>query len=603
MSALAVYAICLTVYALTCGASVGWLDAPELIAASSSLGVPHSPGHPLVVMLGKIASLLPIGDIPFRVAFASALAGAGAATAVFCLARGVLAPIIDGKTRQTASRSVEGIALGAALAAAFSWALWFQGVRAEVYALQAVLVVAALACALAYQRERRISHLLVFTFLAGLAAANHPAIAATVLVPAVVVVLWKTRTGARRLGLAAATGILGLVSLLYLPVRAAAGPAMNWGDPSSLSRFFWTITGRAFHKTAGAQHTSPFGQDVAQALAAVVRGATIPLALLALVAIYVALRAGRQRATVITLISIATLSIVGRAILGFDPETPDHHAYLIPAVVSVVLLGAIAIAMLIKFVERRRAPSALAAASAAIAMALLAIVQLGSNVGKSTLTDARASDRLLESMVAELPPRTLLLSAYFETRFQLYAATEVFGARPDVTILDRSFLTYPGAAAHQIALHPELATLINAPLRAGRPTPLALLDLELEKRPVFAELHPNVNRDLRVRLAPLGAFALYLKDVSAQMRAQIERLDAIATARLARTAATDVPFDGERAMLSYIWRDYMKLELYCDLGRLDAAAATYRRLIAIVPGDRQLQSVALRCRLIDSEAE
>ena len=595
VSALAVYAISLAVYALTCGAALGWLDAPELVAAGSSLGIPHSPGHPLVVMFGKMATLLPIGDIAFRIAFASAAVAAGAATAIYCLIRDLLTTLASGKERQNRG-AVTAIALGAALTSAFAWALWFQAVRAEVYALETLLCVSALTQALAYSRERKLRALLTFAFLAALAASNHPAIAATVLLPASIVVL-LARPRARELGLAATTALLGFAALLFLPVRAAADPALNWGDPSTLGRFLWTISGRAFHKTAGAEHTSSLGQDAAQSVFAVIEAATLPLALLALVAIYLLIRNREQLEATVCLVAVAALAVVGRAVLGFDPETPDHHAYLVPAIVAVIALGAIGLTLIARAIERRGAPSALALPIAAVALIILAAVQYMSNRDRSTLANARASDQLIEATIAGLPPRALVLSAYFETRFQLYAASQVFGARPDVTILDRSFLTYPGAVDHEVRHHPEFESLIRAPLAAGSAPPLALIDAETERRSVFVELHPNVGKQLRARLAPLGAFALYLRNPDGGDRSQIEAIDAAAMEKLAQAAATDVPFDGERAMLSYIWRDYLRLELYCERGRMQAAMTTYARLEKIVPGDRQLGTLAVLCGL------
>ena len=46
--------VAFALYALTASPALGWLDAPEFAAAAASLGVSHSPGHPLVALVGLV---------------------------------------------------------------------------------------------------------------------------------------------------------------------------------------------------------------------------------------------------------------------------------------------------------------------------------------------------------------------------------------------------------------------------------------------------------------------------------------------------------------------------------------------------------------------
>ena len=41
-------------------------------------------------------------------------------------------------------------------------------------------------------------------------------------------------------------GALPLLTYLYLPIRAHAHPAYNWGDPETLYAFYYHVTGRMF---------------------------------------------------------------------------------------------------------------------------------------------------------------------------------------------------------------------------------------------------------------------------------------------------------------------------------------------------------------------
>ena len=69
-----------------------WLDSSELATAGFRLGSPHPTGFPLWCVLAKVASLIPIGEIAFRIDLMSAVTGALAvlwtARLVIAVARG-----------------------------------------------------------------------------------------------------------------------------------------------------------------------------------------------------------------------------------------------------------------------------------------------------------------------------------------------------------------------------------------------------------------------------------------------------------------------------------------------------------------------------------
>ncbi|MBT7372406.1 MAG: DUF2723 domain-containing protein, partial [Candidatus Marinimicrobia bacterium] len=47
--------------------TVSYWDCGEFIAVSHTLGVPHPPGSPFFLLLGRVASMVPISDdIAFR---------------------------------------------------------------------------------------------------------------------------------------------------------------------------------------------------------------------------------------------------------------------------------------------------------------------------------------------------------------------------------------------------------------------------------------------------------------------------------------------------------------------------------------------------------
>ena len=73
---LAIFLVTLGVYVKTMAPTVAFWDCGEFIATAYTMSVPHPPGSPLYVLLGRIFSLVPIGEIAIRINFMTALSSA-----------------------------------------------------------------------------------------------------------------------------------------------------------------------------------------------------------------------------------------------------------------------------------------------------------------------------------------------------------------------------------------------------------------------------------------------------------------------------------------------------------------------------------------------
>lgn len=207
--------------------SAAFFDTGEFGAVAWRLSISHPPGHPVHAAVTGAILRLPLGDVPFRANLASALCLA-AALGAFALLLRALAPRL----------SVIGIIAAAALPAVMP-AIWLQGVRAEVYALQLLLSVglAGLCLAVARGRDARALPALALTF--GLAGANH-SLLGLALVPVALLAIALGRPGRRALLAAVPAGALGLSAYLWLPLRATAGDEVGWGRPDTLADF-WAV--------------------------------------------------------------------------------------------------------------------------------------------------------------------------------------------------------------------------------------------------------------------------------------------------------------------------------------------------------------------------
>src|ERR1043166_5683069 len=67
-------------YIITLAPSTAMWDTSEYIAAASPLGMPHPPGNPLFVLIGRVFAILPIaGSVAARINVLAALSSAVAA--------------------------------------------------------------------------------------------------------------------------------------------------------------------------------------------------------------------------------------------------------------------------------------------------------------------------------------------------------------------------------------------------------------------------------------------------------------------------------------------------------------------------------------------
>ncbi|MBA2509930.1 MAG: DUF2723 domain-containing protein [Rubrobacter sp.] len=210
------------------------LDSPMLQAAVPVLGVGHPTGYPTYMMLTHLFTYLPFGDAAYRVNLASAVYGVMAGAAVY--AAGLLL-----------GRRIVAAAAGS-LAFGFCGAFWSQAVIAEVYTLNALFVALGL-CALLLWRDRRDDRLLlVFSSLVGLSLTHH--LSSALLVPAGLLFVALVDRGVFSKPGFLLKGIgsfaLGLLPLLYLPIRASMNAPLNEADPSTPGRFLNLVTGGSF---------------------------------------------------------------------------------------------------------------------------------------------------------------------------------------------------------------------------------------------------------------------------------------------------------------------------------------------------------------------
>jgi hypothetical protein len=137
-----VFLIAATVYILTAEAGGSLWDCGEFVSSCFKVQIPHPPGAPLFVIIGRVFIVL-FGDNPLTAAKAvnimSALASAFTILFLFWTITHFARKIMGLKTSETLSTSqvisIMGAGVVGALAYTFSDSFWYSAVEGEVYAL------------------------------------------------------------------------------------------------------------------------------------------------------------------------------------------------------------------------------------------------------------------------------------------------------------------------------------------------------------------------------------------------------------------------------------------------------------------------------------
>ena len=241
------------------------VDSGELTFAASTLDIAHPPGTPFYVLLGFLFSKLPLGSAAVRMNIMSAVFASASVLLLYWACSALLHLLTSedkqlprkrqtrtlGKTAFAWELTDGGIRLAAFLASATlatSATLWSYATVAEVYTLNTALLAAALGATFSALHQRRAFLLDIAGLFFGCALAVHH-VSALFLVPALAYLLFRFRDrlpAPHRLFRSALFLGPGLLSYLYLPIRSASHPYLNWGNPSTLERLLWHVSGKQY---------------------------------------------------------------------------------------------------------------------------------------------------------------------------------------------------------------------------------------------------------------------------------------------------------------------------------------------------------------------
>lgn len=430
----------LAVYSVTMAPGLTYIDSGELATVASRLAVAHPTGYPLFTLVGRLFTLLPLGDEPIaRLNLMAAMFCAAAVGFFFFFVRGLLRALDsrEGRAGGRGDTLITVSAAGGSLVLAFSRTFWQQALAIEVYSLHVLLMTAALAVFVrgvqSTEQEGPGRWLVLSAFLVGLSFTNH--MTTVLLIPGLLTWFLLARgweRGIARQLVRYGIPVLGALSLyLYIPIRASREPVPNWGYAATAERFLWHVSGKQYRVWIFSSGETAIRQfrEFFSGLPSELGYLPIPLAVAGLVLLWRWHRPAFWGSTVM---------FVTCVVYSSNYDIHDIDPYYLLALAMLVLWSGVGLYWLGVALRGLTARARSWAAAALFVPAALSLILHAPDLDAS---DDYAVEDYTRNMFASLEPGALVLSFQWDYWLSAsYYVQLVRGERPDVVVIDKELL-------------------------------------------------------------------------------------------------------------------------------------------------------------------
>jgi hypothetical protein len=249
-----VFFISLIVLLLTVQCSVSFWDPGEISAASYSLMVPHPPGGPFWLLVGRIFSMIPFAtDIGFRINLVSVISAAFTVLLLYL----IVIRIIEHYKKETYSGFSDRLstyisaAIGA-LSLSFCDTFWFNATESNYFALSTLLFALVVWLMMLWLEKSETpgneKYIVLMAYIIGIAAGVHLMSVLAILTFIGVVVMKKYITDDemyKRSGyiFLLHLGVLALISVILWASQTSSQPPTTAEYQAFDSRFKWIMVG------------------------------------------------------------------------------------------------------------------------------------------------------------------------------------------------------------------------------------------------------------------------------------------------------------------------------------------------------------------------
>lgn len=450
--------VSLIIYTITLAPDVLAHDSGEWQAAGATLGISHAPGSPAYTIVTWLFSLVPIGSPAARVDFVSAVSGMAGVVAVYAL----MLVLLD--------RLLPAVVSAVTLAVAGLW--WSHASVATPYNAIPALIAILLILLMLWSRNGDKRLVWAGALLIGLGLAWHLSLIffLPVLLAGVFVLgPWRRLLQRRVLLVTAACLLAGLGSFLYLPLRSAMDPSVQYSRIDSPSAFLSFVT---HSETRGEGRTVlrvPSGGEVKDRLIEVVQQSYYPsYAFLvfgpAIILFYPAVwpKIRNRRA----IIFVAAGMIVHVAIVFSVSGVYAYAQYYMPLLLYFSLWAGFSVFLIMSmgeaYLERGSLKYLPVLATGAVYLTVL-LLGVGYKWDFVNHREDTGMRKFINSVFSQAETGGLVLAEWDSYTGLLYAQ-KVEGKRPDLKILPASRETWRDTLQEARAERPESQVLFSPTL-------------------------------------------------------------------------------------------------------------------------------------------
>ncbi len=440
-------------------------DSGDFALAAHYFGAPHPPGYPVFVLLSRLFTVIPLGDVAFRVNLLSAAAGVLAVVLLFLFVEEILSPV-------GASGYLPPFL--AALLLAGSRTFWRLATYAEVATAMTAVVLGILLFLCRWHRLKRPRYVMIAALLAGVSMGVHyVAFIVAALFGGMGFFPWFTRSGFchRRFLLAITLFFLGSAVFLMLPLRSIHHPDYNWGQPRSYESLKTVMSRSQYGDTSfsGGNANRRLSQ-LEYLFQGIVRqfGDSLPptmiLGAVSFIFLGIIFLWTINRWLSISLFAAAVVPMVVLAwVLDFNLDPLSFYyvdVFYVPAYALLFAFAGVGVGYVKKIagcIGHRWVETVL--------VGLLLVYPMGSIISNSFLSSRRHSlgyyDVALSSLKT-LPPGGLLLVRGDPYTFCIWYAQRILGKSPAKSVLNTTLIDLPWYRQEVGKHHPDLGRILAA---------------------------------------------------------------------------------------------------------------------------------------------
>ncbi|MEK6647540.1 MAG: DUF2723 domain-containing protein [Candidatus Firestonebacteria bacterium] len=494
-------------YLFTISPTVVVGDSGELITAVHSLGIAHPPGYPVFCILGKIFTFLPVGTIAFRVNLMSAFFSSISLLFIYLILLKIWGHskvvVADLSVKNESNVNPVFLSASMALCFAFTNTFWSQALMSEVYALNTFfLSVLIYILVLWYEKlQNQISDnklLYLFSFIYGVSLANHNTmvlfgpIAYGWIILCTPDILKKKNV----LILLLALIFLGLTTYFYMPIRALTSPAINWGNPDTLTRFIDQITRRQYGDLAkDPRALALFGRQILEYLKLLIKQISPFLTIFSVIGIWYFYKINRKY-FVLTLALFLGLSLGFILLLNFQLTTETILSVAEFFTASYVI-AIIWLCFGFKFILERLYPKKQLFYMTYGIIFLIPILSLKLNYFENDLSRKYIAYDYNISVMKSMPKNSMLLGMGDNIIFPLSYLQKVEKNRQDLKIYDDIGCVFENIYGEDFLKFPE-------DYKKQKRTEIQKLLIKNSQNPVYCVLGSNLSNITGISLTPEG---------------------------------------------------------------------------------------------------